>query len=391
MAAASDKGSLNVACVAQALKESLTARQCLDALREGVRQAGARLAAAHCISDGGDGFLEAAAMLYPCAETRSARVRAPHGRLVEAHYLWVPDEALAIVESADAVGMRHVPPEARSILGLGSGGLGELLMAAWGQGARRFLVGLGGSATCDGGLGMIGVLYDALVLGIAPGSSRWLTARSLAERFAVNFAELRAVFAREGVSVDVATDVESPLIGPTGAARRFAPQKGATPAEVEWLEEHLAQWAHAAEAALGCECAAVRGAGAAGGLGFAFMLLGARVRMGAEIFLETESLRQAIACADVVLTAEGRFDATSLGGKAPWRVAQAARQAGKRVAIVCARAEATARESAARGGVDIVEFAPTLSFEEARPRSPELIARAVADYLAGLEPCSGGA
>jgi len=367
-------------CVGHALKESLTATQALDALCSGVKAAGETVIGRLCVSDGGDGFLEAVRLLFPHAQYRSALVHAPHGELIRAAFLYDPISSTAVIESAAAIGLRLVPPELRSILRLGSFGLGELILAALEAGAERIVVGLGGSATCDGGLGMLAVLSDSLSSRRNQEQTpRLLCARDLANPPALDIVQIREFFS--GKTLTVCTDVESPLCGPHGAAHRFAPQKGATPAEVVWLDEHLALWARKSEEQLGATCAQVPGAGAAGGLGFAFCLIGANLTMGSDFFLGLSAFGEAIQKAEIVLTSEGRFDATSLVGKAPWRVAQAARQVGAHAAIFCGTAEQTARQEATAQGIDVVEFAAGLTKESAYKEAASLLAEAVATYL----------
>ncbi len=374
--------SPRVACVGHALKESLTAQACLQALVAGVREAGCAPVAQLCVSDGGDGFLEAALATFSSAEVLTANVHAPHRELITAKFALVQPERQALIESAEAVGMRRVPPPARRILDLGTGGLGELIVHAWNAGAKDFLVGLGGSATCDGGLGMLGVLNDIFVGGKSLEEVGWLVARDLASPPSIKFDTLREALRDAGMRISVAVDVDSPLLGPRGAARRFAPQKGASPSEVEWLEHHMGLWAEHVASALGVDVHNRPGAGAAGGLGFAFLAVGARLGSGATLFLDLPAYLNAIEEADVILTAEGRFDVTSFGGKAPWQVAQAARRRGKQVAIFCALADDEAVKKAHQKGVAIVQFGAGFSFEESRAQAFELLSRAVEKFLA---------
>lgn len=372
---------LRVACVGHALKESLTPKQCLEALTQGVRRAGHEVCASLCMSDGGDGFLEAMEACVGRGEFKEVRVRSPHGKRISSRYLLVRERSMAVIESAEAVGLRLVPPGERQILRLGTGGLAELLLDALGEGMRQIVVGLGGSATCDGGVGMLALLNDVLLEALAPHEARWLTATALAQQPQVAVAALREVLRRRGVTIRAAADVESPLLGPTGAAYRFAPQKGASPDEVAWLEQQLAAFAESVECALGESYRYRAGAGAAGGLGFAFLALGATVEKGADVFLRLPEFERAFRAADVIVTAEGRFDETSFGGKAPWRVAQEGRGLGKGVAIFCAHADSRAAERAKLAGVTVIPFAVDVPQQEARRHAHELLSHAVASYF----------
>ena len=243
------------------------------------------------VADGGEGT---AAVLHSVlgGSWRAASVADPLGRRVEARYLLLPD-GTAVVEAAAALGLPLLEPGERDPLRASSRGLGELVLAALGGGAPELLVCLGGVATVDGGAGLLEVVGGRL----------------------------------RGVGVRVACDVRNPLLGPRGAARAFGPQKGAGPREVEELERQLAAMTELAP------YAELPGAGAAGGLGAALASLGATLVPGAELVLEALRFRQRIGGAALVVTGEGRVDATTGEGKAPWAVAEACRAAGVRCVV----------------------------------------------------------
>jgi glycerate kinase len=220
----------------------------------------------------------------------------PLGRQVEARFLVLPD-GRAVVEAAEAIGLWRVTEDERDVWGASSRGLGELMRAALDEGARGLVVGLGGSATVDGGEG------------------------------------LREVIARLPVPVEVACDVRNPLLGPRGAARAFGPQKGASTADVEGLERRLAAMDELAP------YAELPGAGAAGGLGAALAALGARLVPGAGLVLEVVGFGDRISGADFVVTGEGIVDATSLEGKVTDAVARRCREAGVRCAVFGGRVD----------------------------------------------------
>lgn len=331
------------------------------------------------LSDGGDGFLEAVEAIVPHVRPNSVRVRAPHGRLIDARWLWEPASRTAYIESAEVLGLRLVPPSERRPLQFGSGALGVLIAHVLAHGARQLIVGLGGTATCDAGLGMLGVLAAYRLARQTLGPCPQWSALDLAQRPSLDLPALRR--ALEDIRITALTDVDSPLLGPNGAARRFAPQKGASASEIDQLEQLIASWAQQVEQDLGAVLASRPGAGAAGGLGFAFLALGARLAPGAEFFLDHPEFRQALLGADLVLCAEGRFDATSLAGKAPWKLALAARNLNKQVAIFCATADVTARAAASGHGIDVVAFAEGLPMEQACRCAYELLRQATFDYL----------
>ncbi len=273
--------------------DSLSAVEAADAIAAGWQRArpGDKLTRAPQ-SDGGPGFVDVIAGRL--GERRTARVSGPLDADVDA--AWVFDGTTAYIESAQACGLALLdgPPTPQTALAAHTRGVGQLIAAALEAGARRIVVGLGGSATTDGGRGMVEVLgaHARSTTG-----SRLSTAR---ERLI-------------DVELIAATDVEHPLLGPMGAARVFGPQKGADEHTVTLLEDRLTDWATELDAA-GC-VSDVPGAGAAGGLGAALLALGARRESGAAVIAEHTRLADDLADADLVITGEGRFDDQSLHGK----------------------------------------------------------------------------
>ncbi len=269
--------------------DSLTAVQAAQAIAEGWRRGRPddHLTLAPQ-SDGGPGFVDVLAGRL--GDRHSLRVRGPLTADVDAE--WVFDDAepgTAYIEAAQACGLALLggPPTVETALAAHSAGVGQLIAAALAAGARRIVVGLGGSACTDGGRGMIEAL----------GGEH----------------EARRLLA--GVDLIAATDVEHPLLGPMGAARVFGPQKGADPETVDRLERRLTEWAAALDAAAGRAVSAERGAGAAGGLGAALLALGGRRESGATVIAEHTHLADDVAAAELVITGEGRFDDQSLHGK----------------------------------------------------------------------------
>jgi len=248
-------------------------------------------------SDGGPGFV--AVLARTIGAPRRIRVQGPLDTEVEAEWLLDDATATAYLESAQVCGLAALgrTPSPETALGAGSGGVGQLIEAALAAGARRIVVGLGGSASTDGGRGLLEALG-----GPAAGRARLA-----------------------GVEVIAATDVDHPLLGPWGAARVFGPQKGADPATVTLLEHRLGAIAAELDALAGRMVSAEAGAGAAGGIGAALLALGARRESGAAVIAERTGLAAALAAADLVVTGEGRLDAQSLRGKVVGALAGAAR------------------------------------------------------------------
>lgn len=294
------------------------------------------------LADGGEGLLD---VLVPAldARERTATVKDPLDRPVHARFaVW---GRTALIEVAQACGLHLLAPEERHPLEADTRGVGELLLAAHQLGCRHFLVGLGGSATCDGGAGMLSV----------PG-----------------FRELK------DSRFEILCDVDAPFIGPRGAARVFAPQKGATPAEVALLETRMTQLAAQWLQETGMDVADRPGAGAAGGLGGALMVhLGATSVSGIRKVLELVHFRESAREADLIITGEGRSDAQTLLGKVPFGVLQNAGNVP--VALVSGRVED--RDALQRAGFGpIREVTPKgMPLEEAlRPQTAEdLLFRAV--------------
>lgn len=288
------------------------------------------------MADGGDGFLAALRYYRPTVLEVSARARDPLDRPVSAVWGWDPEADVAYVESAAAIGLRLLERGERDPLRATSAGLGRLIRTAAGLGPKEIVVGLGGSATVDGGLGM------ARVLGFRFEGPDGRAVEQPAELpDLVRIVPPRESLLPDGVRVLALADVEAPLHGPGGAARAFGPQKGADPTAVERLAEGLERLAEAWRADLGApgDLAGRPGAGAAGGVAAGLVaFVGAEIVPGAEWLADLAGLAEAIAGADGVVTGEGRFDPGSLRGKATGHVLALARATGVRGAVVCGSA-----------------------------------------------------
>jgi glycerate 2-kinase len=280
------------------------------------------------VADGGDGTV-AAAVASGWTETVVDAV-GPTGEPARAGYALSGQRA--VVELAEVVGLDRLPGGRLDPLGASTFGLGMVIKAAIAAGATEVVLGLGGSASTDGGAGMVQALGVRLT--DAAGAELGRGGGALASLAGVDVLDPLL----EGITVVVATDVDSPLLGPQGAAAVFAPQKGATGAQVELMERGLARWAQMVTGVVGRDWSTVPGAGAAGGTGFAALaLLGATVRPGIEVVLDLVAFDDQVAGADLVITGEGSLDAQSLAGKAPVGVARAAAAYGIPVVAVAGR------------------------------------------------------
>ncbi|MBM6402261.1 glycerate kinase [Phycicoccus sonneratiae] len=305
-------------------KGSLGAQEVADALAEGLREGGGAGLVVDTLplADGGDGSIEAALR----AGFAPVEVTVPGPTGVPGRALLAERDGTVVVEVASTCGMARLPGGVLRPLEASSAGLGVALREALRRGPERVVLALGGSAGTDGGLGMLTALGATDVDTDHPGGGH------LEALTVLRLDDLDP----PGVELVVATDVTNPLLGARGAAAVFAPQKGADPATVARLERGLAHLVAVAGAARADaeELAATPGAGAAGGLGFAGLLLGGRVVSGAELFLDLLGFDAAARGRDLVLTGEGRLDEQTLHGKLPGVVAA---RAGTRVEAVVGR------------------------------------------------------
>ncbi len=268
-------GSVHIVVAPNAFKETFLPQEAARLIARGLRRAlpRARLTLIP-LADGGDGTLDALRASLGGRRVR-VRVSGPLGDPVDAYYLRAG--TTAVIEMARASGLRLVPPHKRNPLLSSTRGTGELIAHAWTRGARRILLGVGGSATVDGGAGALEI--------VTPEMARHIT---------------------------VLCDVENPLLGPRGAAAVFGPQKGATPAQVRILEQRLTQLARELRRRTGRDVRRLRHGGASGGLSAGLAAFGARLVPGAEVILREAGFPKPC---DYVVTGEGCVDETSLGGK----------------------------------------------------------------------------
>jgi glycerate kinase len=328
-------------------KGSLTAPEVADALAEGLREV---LPWADLIlvpvADGGEGTVGAA--LGAGFSPRRARVSGPTGEPLTAEFAVDASSASrcrAVVEMAAASGLDVLPGGIKDARNATSLGTGQLIRAALDAGAREIILGVGGSACTDGGAGMLQGLGARFT--DDGGNELPLGGAALAR---IAGADLSGLDARlDGSTLILAADVDNPLLGERGAAAVFGPQKGATPADVAELDAALARFAEVLGREMGARAVAAKdapGAGAAGGVGYAALALGAHRRRGIDVVVEFTGLRHKLEGAALVVTGEGSLDAQSLAGKAPVGVASTGRALGVPVVAVCGRTlldEATLR------------------------------------------------
>jgi glycerate kinase len=347
--------TLRVVVAPDKFKGCLTAAEVAAALAKGLHDVVPNLDVVQLpIADGGDGTVEVALQ----AGFRRVAVTAsgPTGKPVRTAFAIRDDTA--VVELADVVGLRRLGSGPREALVASSYGLGEVLTSVLDHGVSRLVLGLGGSASTDGGAGMVEAL--GVRLEDEHGATLGRGANALLRLARIDVSHLDSRMQR--VRVDAACDVDNPLLGRRGAARVFAPQKGADPQQVEQLERAIAVWASKTRHAVGADFSRVPGSGAAGGVGFAALAyLGARLVSGIDLVLELVGFAEAVAGADLVITGEGSLDPQTLSGKGPLGVAQAARLRGVPVVAVAGRV------SLSPHGIEAAGFSRAYSLRSLEP------------------------
>jgi glycerate kinase len=365
---------MKIVIAPQEFKGSLSAVQAAQAMAEGLRRAlPDAILALVPMADGGPGTVEA---MVAAAENSRRMTAAAHdalGRPLDAGW-GIIDEDTAVIEMAAASGLTLLTEDERDPRIASTYGTGELVRAALDAGCRRIIVGIGGSATNDGGAGMAQALGARLLddagQDLPPGGA------ALARLSRIDASGLDPRLGQ--CRVLAASDIFNPLCGPQGASLVYGPQKGATPAVAQELDAALNHYAQVIERDLGGRVLDLAGAGAAGGLGAALVaFLGAELVPGAQLVAEAVGLRQKLAGADLALTGEGRLDAQTSFGKAPWEVARLARDCGLPV-IAIAGSLAEDWEPALGEAFDaVVAITPrAMSIQEAIAQGAKLVADA---------------
>jgi len=306
-----------------AFKGSLSAKAAAEAIEQGIRNYSSDFEAVRIlISDGGDGFIEAL-QIGLSATTHQAIVTGPTGNKITASFIYSPNNQIAVIEMAVASGLALLNESEFDPMHASSVGVGQLIFAALDLGATHIVLGIGGSATNDGGTGM------ATALGIRfldnEGNSLDGNAKNLSLISKIDCAQMDARL--KNVSIDVACDVSNPLLGEQGAAAVYGPQKGATEEQVKKIEAGLTNLANHFKKDLNKDVKNLIGGGAAGGLGAGlYAMFNATLKPGADLLLDLSDFDKKISNADLLITTEGRLDTQTRFGKAP---SVAAKRAGK--------------------------------------------------------------
>lgn len=297
------------------------------------------------LADGGEGTVSAL-IEGMNGQKVTIPVTGPLEEKVQATYGVIADQKLAVIEMSEAAGLTLVPPAQRNPLFTTTYGVGELILDAVEKGCRHFIIGIGGSATNDGGAGMLQALgFDLLDASEKPIA---LGGQGLAELKEIRCDRVPEVL--QECEFQIACDVTNPLCGPNGSSAVFGPQKGATKDMVADLDDWLMNFAKVAQAQFPKADPLAPGTGAAGGLGFAFQaFLQGKLEPGIDIVLETIALEEALLEADLVITGEGRLDEQTAMGKAPVGVAKLAKKYGKTVIAFAGSVTSGARECNKQG------------------------------------------
>ena len=378
---------MRIVVAPDSFKESLDARAVCEAVASGLARGwpGVEVISVP-LADGGEGTVRAmvAATGGTCV---TAAVSDPLGRPVAAEFGILGDGATAVIEMAAASGLALLTPEERNPLVTTTFGTGELIRAALDRKVRRIILGIGGSATVDGGVGAAQALGAAFLNAerapIGPGGG----ALNALESISLDGLDRRL----KSVKVEAACDVDNPLTGPTGSAAVYGPQKGATPEMVEQLEGNLVHLANVVERTLDVAIAMTPGAGAAGGLGAGLLaFLGATLRPGIDLVMDAVNFAEVIRGADLIITGEGRVDGQSVFGKVLSGVARVAAPQGIPVIALAG--------TLGQGWRDVLDAGITACFaiadgpialSDAIDRAPDLLAN-TAEQLARTLKASGG-
>ena len=345
---------MKIAVVMDSFKGSMTSLEAGEAVKNGIKRAAPDAeVVVKPIADGGEGTVDAL-VCGMNGSYRQLRVTGPLGEKVDCTYGILPDEQTAVMEMSAAAGLPLIPPSSRNPLYTTTRGVGEMILDAIEQGCRRFIIGIGGSATNDGGVGMLQALgFDFLD---RDGNAIRSGAQGLQELVRIDNAHVLPQL--KECSFRIACDVSNPLCGENGCSAVYGPQKGATSESIERMDRWLNHYAQLAKQLYPQADAEKPGTGAAGGMGFAFLtFLNAQLIPGIQLVMEEMGAEQLFQQSDLVITGEGRLDGQTMMGKVPVGVAALAKKHHK---PVVALAGCTSREATACNGQGIDAFFPIL-------------------------------
>lgn len=344
-----------IVIASDSFKGSLSSLDVADASERGIRQVAPQCDVVKVdVADGGEGTMDALRHTLG-GEKIFVEVSDPLGRMIKAPYVMLEDGVTAVLEMAAASGLPLLSPQERNPLKTSTYGTGSLIADALDRGCRKFLVGIGGSATNDAGMGML----EALGFRFMDVDGNLLQGRgeSMERVHTIDASYVHPALSQSRFTV--ACDVDSPLYGPKGAAYVFAPQKGADGLMVERLDRGLEHFSEAVKVFNGKDVSTLPGAGAAGGLGGAFVaFLDAVLERGVEMVLDAISFDSVIEGADLVITGEGRIDSQTLTGKTPYGVMLRARRQGIPVVAIGGSLALTVEDALKAGFASVAAVTP---------------------------------
>jgi glycerate kinase len=374
---------MKIVVAPDSFKGSLTAIEVSVAIEQGIREVFPEAEVIKIpMADGGEGTVQCLVNATG-GKILEEKVIGPLGDEVLAFYGILGDRKTAIVEMAAASGLILIPESKRNPLVTTTYGTGQLIKAALDQGCRKMIIGIGGSATNDGGAGMVQALGVKLLdqegkeVGFGGGELKKIV------KIDISCMDNRL----SDTKVLVASDVNNPLCGPQGASRIYGPQKGATPEIIEELDKSLSYFAELIKRGLNKEVKDIPGAGAAGGLGAGLMaFLNAELRSGIEIIIEIVKLEQNIKEADLVITGEGKIDSQTIYGKTPVGVAKIAKKYNVPVVAVAAIIEEDSRIFQSYGIDTLIKVSePPMRLSEIKTKKIWLIKKSIKQFLRGRQ------
>lgn len=365
---------MNILIAPNALKGTLTALEAAQAMQRGVAHS---LPEAKCtlfpMADGGSGTIDALLAIHGGTRIQT-KVTGPLRTQVLAEFALLSDQQTAVVEMAQASGLKLVPESERDPFRTTSFGTGELLLRAVERGASTIILGIGDTATVDGGAGML----QAIGVSLTDDQGQELAAGNapLATLSQIKLDHLDSRL--RNIQVLIACDVQHQLSGPEGAVYVFGPQKGARPQDLPVLEANLTRLADHLERVTGKPYRTLPGSGAAGGIGGALVsVLDARLVSGSRLLIESHLFQEALSHANLVLTGEGCLDQQSLAGKGPWAVAQAAKAQQVPVFTFVGRCQIPAETAQAAGFTCVIELPQPESLQHPRPTLEKILAQVI--------------
>lgn len=328
------KKDLTIVLAPDSFKESMTAKEVCESMEAGIKKINKDITCIHVpMADGGEGTMQSL-VDATCGKIYSLNVVGPLGDEIEAEYGILGDGEIGILEMASASGIHLVPKEKRNPLITTSYGTGQLIKACLDKGVKKLLIGIGGSATNDGGAGVVQALGGKLL--DKDGNELEFGGGELKKLHKIDLTNFDNRL--KDVKIEVACDVNNPLCGEKGASNVFGPQKGATPEIIDLLDDSLNHYASVIKEQIGKDVLNVPGAGAAGGLGAGLMaFLNGELKKGIEMVIEYSKLEEKVKDADMVWTGEGSIDFQTQYGKTPIGVAKIAKKYNKPVIALAGR------------------------------------------------------